>query len=573
MIAVARERDAGVAETHDSIDPASLAHAARAEAERREVVALVARGVLARLELDEVFPELIRLVGEHCPCDAASIAVYRPDEDEFELVSVYPRGASGPIHRGAKISARDTLITIAFRGEADVHIEADTRASSFPRARLLSEAGIITAVYLPVGEPGARRAVLCVGRGVANGYSTHEINLFRDIVPFVALALRNAEIHGRARDGYRELAEAQARLVQAERMRALGELASAVAHDLGNVLATIGSNLQLMATSLTDPEGRKIVEECQRAVEQGARSVQRMIDLVGSGRHPLPSHVRARVDEAVREVVENVRHRRQASPGAPVHAFDTSGVPEGLTVCVDARELREAIDHLVRNALEAMPQGGTISFSASTHVGVARIAIEDRGAGVDATIAQRIYEPFFTTKSSNHIGLGLAFVNGLASRYGGSVTHENLEPGGARFLLTLPLAPAGLGAAAPPPAKAALKVLLVEDELPLGRALRELLAIRGFDVDLTPTVDEALASMERAAYDVVVTDLGLPGRSGWDLVMAVRARPSPPPVIVLSGWGALVDGDEARDRGAAAVLAKPVRDEELAQVIARVAAR
>jgi signal transduction histidine kinase/CheY-like chemotaxis protein len=417
-----------------------------------------------------------------------------------------------------------------------------------------------------------RRAVLCVGRGVANGYSTHEINLFRDIVPFVALALRNAEIHGRARDGYRELAEAQARLVQAERMRALGELASAVAHDLGNVLATIESNLQLMTTRVSDPEGRKIVEACQRALEQGARSVQRMIDLVGSGRHPLPCHEHTRIDEAVREVVEVVRHRRQARPDTPVHAFDTSGVLAGLAACVDARGLREAIDHLLRNALEAMPRGGTVSLSASSDDRFARIAIEDKGSGVDSTVGQRIYEPFFTTKSPSHIGLGLAFVNGLASRYGGSLTHENLATGGARFLLTLPLAPAA-GSASPPTIKAPLKVLLVEDEAPLGRALRELLALRGFDVDLAPTVDDALASLERTAHDVVVTDLGLPGRSGWDLLTAVRARPNPPPVIVLSGWGALVDADEARERGAVAVLAKPVRDEELAQVITRVAAR
>jgi signal transduction histidine kinase/ActR/RegA family two-component response regulator len=541
---------------------------ARAAEERGEVVAQVAQGVLRHLDLAAVFPELIRLVARLCPCDAAAVALYRPETDTFEHVAVYGPMLPGEIRKGVTIPANETPMMRALRSD-EIVSDPDGRTSGFRRARVIAQAGIVSSLYIPIGNP--RRGVFCVGHRLACAFGEEEIELYRSLGPFLEIALRNAELVGRIREAYRELDSTQERFVRSERLRALGELAAGVAHDIGNVLAIVASNAELMAQRATDEETKRLVAACVQSAEDGARAVRRVLDLARAGAISEDAGAPSFLLETV--------VREAASFTAPLwrekgYDVDLSGVRAVPETPGDAGEVREAIVNLVLNALDAMPGGGRVALATRIEEDRVLFTIEDSGPGVPEAARERVFEPFYTSKGPGHAGLGLARVSRVMRQVGGSVEVGEASLGGARFELRFPIQELGSGPhelarpSSPAQPVRPTEVLLVEDEPVLRRALSALLTLRGHVVLTAGDVTGALDVLEqRPTIQVLVTDLGLPGRSGWELVDEVRKRSRTLPIIVLSGVGALTDPAHARERGVSAILAKPTTEQELAGAI------
>jgi signal transduction histidine kinase/CheY-like chemotaxis protein len=550
--------------------------ACRATDVRADLVTKVAQGVLQHLDMTTLFPELIWLVARLCPCDAASIAVYRPESNAFELVAVYGPPSNEAIQTSTTVPAGETPMRDAWNGEI-VSIP-DQRLSAYKRAREIAATGIVSSLYIPVGSP-VRRGVLCVGHQLPFAFGEEEIALFRSIVPFIEVAFRNADLVGKIRDSYRELAAAQEQLVRAERLRALGEIAAGVAHDVGNVLALVSSHADLAARRATDEEQKRLLVACQRSVADGARSVRRVLDLARGSSGPEPSadanQPRVRLDELAREAILLTRPRWEADAARRGVSYEirTTGLLP-VDAPVDPGVVREQLLNLILNAIDALPRGGTLALATRLEDDAAALTVDDDGAGVPVELRERIFEPFFTSKGPGHAGLGLAVVARLSRQIGGSVKVTASALGGARFELRYPMVELGSGPheipARPQAAKPArgIEVLLVEDEPALRTATSELLRLRGHVVWTAGDVAGGLEALERhATIQVVVTDLGLPGRSGWELVDAVRARSATTPVIVLSGWGTLTDPASARERGVTAILGKPTTEGDLARTI------
>ncbi len=532
--------------------------AARSAAERGSVVEQVARGVLQHLELATLFPELIRLVARLCPCDAASVAMHRPERDGFELVAVYGPEFRDTVHEGVFVAGRETPMLEAW-ASSEIIRDSDARTSPYPRARQLAEVGLVSTLYIPIG----RRGVFCVGHRRPYAFGEDDASLYGSIVPFLEVALRNAELLEKIRGAYRELAAAQEKLVRAERLRALGELAAGVAHDVGNVLAVVASHAELVAQRTTDAELKELVSSCLRSVEDGARAVRRVLDMArGTPPSGAPGSPGLSLEAVAREAASLTRARCRET-----HEVDLSGLQPVPEVPGDPGEAREAILNLILNALDATPRGGKLALATRTE--------EESvvsGPGVPAGLRDRVFEPFYTTKGPGHAGLGLALVARLARQSGGSARVLASRLGGARFELRFPLQEPGSGphelplVGARQEGRRSVAVLLVEDEPALRNALAALLALRGHTVVTAANVAEGLAALEsHRELEVVVTDLGLPDRSGWELVDAVRGRNLP--IIVLSGVGALMDPGKARERGVSAVLVKPTSERDLAAAI------
>lgn len=555
---------------------------------RSEVVSRFARGVLAQVEIDRLFPELIRLVSLLCPCDAASVAIRREDQQAFELVAVF--GTATPkIAVGTVVPESETPMSVAFRGETV--LDGDLARSPYPRSRLLAASGVASAIYVPVGEP-ERRGVLCIGRSRPNAFTEEDVELYQALVPYLELALRNAELIARMRVAYRELQETQERLVVGERLRALGEMAAGVAHEIGNALAVVGSHAELLGRKVQDPELSHLVSACRASVALADRSVARVLELARATPTPPDGGSesrRARVDLVATEALALVRTRL----GPTSHAVDASGLAPTPEAAVAPQDLLEALVHLIRNAFEAHPRGGKVTLATHLEQDVVVLSVDDDGPGVPPDRRERVFEPFSSTKGHGHAGLGLASVARLARRVGGTVRVLTSPLGGARFELGIPCQELGSGphelpghgappeitpptppgASPRPPEARRISVLLVEDEPALRLALPQLLRLRGLDVAAVADVVSAIAELEaRPGIEVLVTDLGLPGRSGWDLVDVARTRFPEIAIVVLSGWGALTDPSHARERGVSAVLAKPTSEKELAETITTVAA-
>jgi len=377
--------------------------------------------------------------------------------------------------------------------------------------------------------------------------------------------------------------------VRSEKLRALGEMASGVAHDFNNVLGAILARTQLLRASATDP---LLVEELgivERAALDGAATVRRLQDFtrVRTDRTSQPVDLAQVVEDCLS--LTRGRWRDEAARAGQRFELVTQlvAVPP---VAGQASELREALTNLILNALDAMPAGGTLALETRVDLPASEVAIEvrDTGHGMTEEVRARIFDPFFTTKGVRGIGLGLSVVYGIVQRHGGRIEIESQPGAGTAMRLVLPamqedaaalatdrgatgegsLLAALRGGAAPGPA---LRVLVIDDEPSVRSLLCDLLRAAGHDAVDAPNGREGLERLNAgAAFDVVLSDLGMPDLSGWDVARAVAERPDPPPVILVTGWGIQLDDRTLAASSIAAVVAKPFTLEDVLGAVERV---
>jgi CheY-like chemotaxis protein/anti-sigma regulatory factor (Ser/Thr protein kinase) len=273
--------------------------------------------------------------------------------------------------------------------------------------------------------------------------------------------------------------------------------------------------------------------------------------------------------QEVLDLTEPVRLRRSTDRGEVVieRQFGVDVRTRGLP-----GEIREALLNLVQNAIDAMPQGGTLTMRTAVEGRDACVAVRDTGVGMSAEVRERAFEPFFSTKGSKGSGLGLAEVYGIARRHRGTVNICS-EPGrGTEVALRLPLdrtvAPVP-PVVVPDTVAAPQRILVVEDHDDGREFLRRILHADGHTVEAVGSCAEArmrLAAMSPPPYDLMLTDVGLPDGSGWDLVRHARGVAPSLRVGVITGWEPLIGTDEAS--GVEFVLRKPLRATELKAHIA-----
>lgn len=376
---------------------------------------------------------------------------------------------------------------------------------------------------------------------------------------------------------------------QMEKLSALGELASGVAHDFNNTLAGILGRAQLILRT-NDPE--KISRGLQiiiKTAEDGAKTVKRIQDFARQRRdHDFEP---VSIDQILFDVSEITRPRwKDRSEASNVQISLDLQIRSKARVMGDESELREVLVNMVFNAVDAMPEGGQLTLAAEDTDDSVVISVGDTGTGMSAEVKSRIFDPFFTTKGKAGMGLGLAVSFGIIRRHEGSVEAESELGVGTRFRITLPKAktieetgPATTVAAPiiepsiPKPVRTydenQTKILVVDDEESVRELLRDLLEQEGCRVYLAPGAREALSLFEVHQFDGVFTDVGMPGMSGWELSHAIRERNETIPIAVITGWGEAVGSAEQKTARVDWVVTKPFRAERIAELAAEIAER
>jgi signal transduction histidine kinase len=231
-----------------------------------------------------------------------------------------------------------------------------------------------------------------------------------------------------------ELRQAQDALVRAERLTALGEMASVVGHELRNPLAAVINALYLLRRHLGDPADDRYEKHLAMAERETGKAASLAEDLTAFVRPRQPRKEQVELADVVHEVVE-------AAP--PPDHVDLDVDAEAVSVLADRRQLAEVLTNLVTNAYQAVDEGGSVRVSARRRGDAAELAVEDSGPGLDAALSERVFEPFFTTKHDG-TGLGLAIVRRLVEAHGGSVAFERpVDDHGARVVVHLPGESAG----------------------------------------------------------------------------------------------------------------------------------
>jgi len=250
----------------------------------------------------------------------------------------------------------------------------------------------------------------------------------------------------------------------------------------------------------------------------------------------------------------------------------------GPLVAGNPHQLREVLVNLVHNAVDAMPNGGRLTLATRvTVVGdvtSCEVRVKDTGTGMPQQIIHRIFDPYFTTKGERGTGLGLSVSNSIVRRHGGAIEVLSEDAGpqqGTCFVLTFPRYEAAVKAivAAPTsPGHGRARVLVVDDEENIREILAEILMSGEHEVVTAADGAEALHCLrENGSFDLVFTDLGLPGMNGYEVASAVKKIRPHLPVGLVTGWGATLDPEKARAHGVDLVISKPFRFEQVLSLV------
>ena len=385
---------------------------------------------------------------------------------------------------------------------------------------------------------------------------------------------------------YEELRRTHQMVVQQERLRALGQMASGVAHDINNALSPVVAYSELLLNKLTTlPEdSRQHLHAIHKSADDIAHIVARMREFYR--RQPATEHL-TRVDcnKIVEEVIELTRPRwRDLSQreGISIHIQQEFELGLPALLC-EPSDLREALINLVFNSVDALPQGGTITLATRsmnaplTEPGKAnrlvQIEVRDDGVGMDEKTRKHCLEPFFSTKTQHGgSGLGLAMVYGMMQRHEGAIDIDSAPGKGTSLKLTFPIREGGSSLAQARVRKSQperkLNILCIDDEQPVRQLLNDCLSHFNHRVTLAGGGQEGLDLFRRARsgdrpFDAVITDLGMPDMDGHQLARSVKAESPETIVIMMTGWGAMMKEDGEAAPEADALVVKPPHIHEL----------
>jgi signal transduction histidine kinase len=388
-----------------------------------------------------------------------------------------------------------------------------------------------------------------------------------------------SELERRVKERTAELRLAQQAALQQERLSALGQMASGIAHDINNAIAPIGLYVESLLESdpALSPKARQYLPIILRAIEDVAATVARMREFYRT-RAPQLTLLPVDLNSLIDQVIELTRARWSDMPqqrGVVINVVRQLHGDLPAAAGIES-EVREALTNLIFNAVDAMPEGGTLTLATRTVDGRACLEVGDSGIGMDEETSRRCLEPFFTTKGERGTGLGLAMVYGFVRRHGAEIQIDSAPGQGTRIRIVFPVSKAG-GAtdAGTRPASARptnLRVLLVDDDPLVLDSLRETLEADGHVIVTAQDAREGVAAFLAAQitdpFGVVITDLGMPHLDGSGVTKAIKEASPLTPVILLTGWGARLGPDAEVPPQVDRVLGKPVKLRELRTALA-----
>ena len=375
-----------------------------------------------------------------------------------------------------------------------------------------------------------------------------------------------------------QLRATQRQVLQQERLRAMGEMASGIAHDFNNTLSPIlgFAELLLQRPDVPPATTQRYAELINTAALDAASVIRRLRDLYRDRGESSPDaavDLRGCLEEAA--ALTQPRWKSEAlGRGVSIRVVITGAMDVPL-ILGDAAGIREMLTNLIFNAVDAMPQGGTITMHVRQDGDEVVLTVGDTGIGMSEEVRRRCLEPFFSTKDQQGTGLGLALVQTTVQRHGGALTVES-EPGqGTTFSIRLPIyrEPPATPAADPVERSRRLRILWVEDDPLVRTVVTELLSRQGHTVQSAANGLEGLDTFMSGRFDLVITDRAMPEMGGDQLATTIRQIAPKKPIIMLTGFGDLMDAKGEQPPAVDAVISKPVTMESLASTIKQVTAR
>jgi signal transduction histidine kinase/ActR/RegA family two-component response regulator len=561
----------------------------RAEAQlaRLNLLQQITRAIGERQDLGSIFQVVIRTLEDQLPVEFCCVCLYDRADNTLTVSKVGVKSADLAIELAmlerARVPIDENGLSRCVRGH--LVYESDLERVNFPFPQRLLRGGLRSFVVAPLQIESQIFGILLVARAQAQGFSSGECEFVRQLSEHVALASHQAQLYSALQQAYDDLRQTQQAVMQQERLRALGQMASGIAHDINNALspATLYTETLLESQSDLSPRARDYLTIVQRAIDDVAHTVSRMKDFyrLREGEVIL---LPLQLNDLVQQVIDLTRARwsDMALQRGIVIAVHTELANDPPFILGVESEIREALVNLVFNAVDAMPMGGSLTLRTKVDnrlagMGNVQAEVVDTGTGMDEDTRRRCLEPFFTTKGERGTGLGLAMVYGVAQRHGAEIDIQSVKGKGTNICLSFPVpasvAPSVAPVAAVPATPLRLRLLLVDDDPMLLKALRDILEADGHAVSEASGgqagIDVFRQAIQRGeTFSAVVTDLGMPYVDGRRVASAVKEAAPAMPVILLTGWGQRLISDDDIPPHVDRVLSKPPKPRELRQMLA-----
>lgn len=373
-----------------------------------------------------------------------------------------------------------------------------------------------------------------------------------------------------------DLKDSQRQIVQQERLRAFGEMAGGVCHDFNNALMAIIGYSELLLQNRKLADDRDLLQHYLKTMNTAGRDASHVVSRLRDFYRPREENdvfSAVNLNELIEEVTSLTKpkwHDHALQTGRAIRIeLELQKVP---LVLGNGAELREVLMNLIFNAVDAMPEGGTITLRSVPLDGAVRLEVADTGTGMTDEVRQRCLEPFFSTKGERGTGLGLAMAFGIVRRHDGALDIETAPDCGTTFRLTLPC-----HHSSEVPAEEArltldrtLRVLVVDDEESTRDVVSQYLRADGHRVLTAADGNEAMQRIMSEEIDLVITDQGMPGMDGLQLAGEVRRIAPEKSIILLTGFA---PGPEQEPASINCVLRKPLASEELRGAIRQLLGR
>jgi PAS domain S-box-containing protein len=563
----------------------------RTQLGRMNLLDQTTRAIGNRQDLPSIFRVVLSSLEDHLPIDFGCMCLCEPQQAALSVTCVGPRSqalqASMNMAEQDRIEIDENGLGRCMRGE--LVYESDIGASAFDFPARLALGGMRSVVIAPLIVESRVFGIMVAARCGVGAFGSAECEFLRQLSEHVALATHQAQLHASLQSAFEELRQTQHVVMQHERLRAVGEMASGIAHDINNALSPAALYVQSLLeqeTSLS-PEARNDLAVIQRSIDDVARTIARMREFSRPRERELvPAPVN--LNEVLQQVADVTRARWSDIPREHgiVVTMDTDFTATPPNVMGAENEIRDAFTNLVLNAVDALPTGGTVTLRSRIVPGATlpgrgrasdqvQIEVCDTGVGMSEATRSRCLEPFFTTKGERGTGLGLAMVYGMAQRHGATLEVRSELGEGTTMSLTFPsrqitsTLPQGTPHALQP-----LRILFVDDDPVLLRSLQVAFERDGHAVSVADGgqtgIDTFVAAQQRGeGFAVVVTDLGMPYVDGRTVAAAIKEHAPITPVILLTGWGHRMNAENEFPEHVDRVLSKPPNLGELRTAIAQ----
>jgi PAS domain S-box-containing protein len=556
----------------------------QAQLARLNLLEEITRAVGERQDLASIFQIVIRTLEDQLPLDFGCVCLYDEATARLTVTRVGLRShhlaMELALTEQSTVSIDENGLSRCVRGTLVYEPDIGHLTAPFPQR--LAAGGLRALVAAPLLIEAKTFGILIAARREPGSFSSGECEFLRQLSGHVALAAHHAQLYGALQSAYEDLRLTQAAVLQQERLKALGQMASGIAHDINNALSPVALYTEslLEKESQLSERGRESLQVIQRAVHDVAATVARMREFYRD-REPQLTLTPVDLRQLVPQVVELTRARWSDMPqqrGVVVEL--RTELPADLPTLMGAEnEIRDALTNLIFNAVDAMPEGGTLTVRArASRSGRVSVEVSDTGLGMDEATRTRCLEPFFTTKGERGTGMGLAMVYGAMQRHSGDIGIESELGRGTTVRLTFAappaVAPASMSEPIADPVPRNLRILIVDDDPLLLKSLCETLTDDGHTIVTASGgqlgVDAFAAALAGGeAFDVVLTDLGMPYLDGRQVATFVKGASPATPVILLTGWGQRILADNDTPQHVDCVVSKPPRLRDLRAALRR----